>query len=78
MEPCRLFLVTFCWERGVCSLVLIFGYRRMGRVGHLNLAIESVPRLFRFVPSLLDGDDRVIFDIRVAGFGGSAGSNWCC
>ena len=57
MEPCWLFLVSVGLDRAVCSLSFVYVNRRMGRVGHLNLAIESVPRLFRFVPSLLYGDD---------------------
>ena len=78
MEPCWLFLVTVNLDRAVCSLRFVYVNRRMGRVGHLNLAIESVPRLFDVITSLLDGDDRVFCVMGVVGFARSAGRDWRC
>ena len=77
MEPCWLFLVTVGLKRVVCSLRFVYVNSRMGRVGHLNLAIESVPRLFNVFPYLLNADDWAFVDRRFGCFCRRAGLNGC-
>ena len=72
-----MFLCFFDVDLVVGSMVSFIN-RRMRRIGHLNLGIESVPRLFYVISSLLNGDNRPLCVLGVVSFARGAGRDWRC